>query len=362
MTSVAIRISSFAAIAAAGAALFVLPTDARAQSERRSLSGDRVAIYNLAGRVQVEGGGDSDVEVEIRRGGNDARSLRIESGTIRSRETLRIVYPGDRIVYPELSRGSRTNVRVREDGTFGDGGTGGDWLGGRDGIEIAGSGSGTEAYADLRIIVPRGKQVDVHLAVGEVRVSNVDGDLSIDVASATITTERTRGGLNLDTGSGAVRVTDAQGDVNLDTGSGGVTVNGIRGTSLNMDTGSGSITGSDIDVRELVADVGSGGIRLGGVRASQLKLETGSGATELEILSNIEQLTIDSGSGGVILHVPASLGAEIEVETGSGGIETDFDVQVRKWERRALSGKIGDGRGRIQIETGSGGVRLLKNK
>lgn len=332
-----------------------------AQTERFALVGDRVAVYNLAGRVQVDGGG-SDVRVEVVRGGSDASQLRVATGRVGGREALRVVYPSDRIVYPELRHGSRTTLSVNEDGTFGDGGDRGlGILRGRDRVEIRDSGSGLEAHADMRITVPRGTRLDLHLATGDVRIANVDGDLFVDVSIAEVTSEHTRGTLSLDTGSGAVRVSDAQGDVNLDTGSGGVTINGVRGQSLRMDTGSGSISGGDINVRELIADVGSGGIRLGRVSASRVNLDTGSGGTDLELLSDVDDVVIDAGSGGVTLRVPANIGAQLELETGSGGIETDLPVQVKKWERRYLSGTIGDGRGRIRIESGSGSVKILRS-
>jgi hypothetical protein len=57
---------------------------------------------------------------------------------------------------------------------------------------------------------------------------------------------------------------------------------------------------------------------------------------------------------------PASLGAELGVETGSGGIDIGVPVQVTKWERSSVRGRIGDGQGRIHIEAGSGRVRLVK--
>lgn len=50
----------------------------------------------------------------------------------------------------------------------------------------------------------------------------------------------------------------------------------------------------------------------------------------------------------------------VDIETGSGGIDTDFALTVNRYERRHIAGKIGDGRGRIRIESGSGGVKLLK--
>lgn len=329
-------------------------------SDRRTVTGAAVAIYNLAGRVVVEGGGASDVVVEVTRGGADAARLRIETGVRGEWQTLRVIYPSDRIVYPRLGgSGSRTTLRVDDQGFFNESG---DWGGrGRDRVEIRGSGSGLEAWADLRIIVPRGKRVALHLAAGEASVSNVDGDLAVDVSAASITTNGTRGRLSLDTGSGSVRVTDAQGSVNLNTGSGSVTVADMRGEELRMDTGSGSISGRNIDVQRLSADVGSGGIRLSGVKASRVSLDTGSGGTDVELLTDVEDVNVDAGSGAVSLRLPAAAGAEVEIETGSGGIETDFPIEVSRWERNYLRGKLGDGKGRIRIDSGSGRVRLLRS-
>ena len=319
-------------------------------------------MYNLAGRLRVEGGGGTDVVVEVTRGGADASKLRIERGPHREWETLRVVYPTDRVVYPRLGgAGSRTDLRVDEHGFFGDSEESGRGLHlARERVQIRSSGPGLEAWADLRVSVPRGKRVAVHLAVGEALVSNVDGDLFVDVHAASITAEHTRGKLKLDTGSGSVRVTDADGDVNLDTGSGGVTIANVRGDELRMDTGSGSITGSGIDVRVLDADVGSGGVRLTGVKAARISLDTGSGSADVEVLTDVDDVNVDAGSGGVSLRLPANAGAEVEIETGSGGVETDFPIQVSRMERNYLRGRLGDGRGRIKIDSGSGRVRLLK--
>ena len=326
-------------------------------TERRAVGGSAVAVYNLAGQVSVVGGTGSDVVVEVTRGGADAGRLRIETGARGQWQTLRVIYPSDRIVYPRLGGwGSRTSLNGDDDGYFNDSGN----RGGRDRVEIRGSGSGMEAWADLRVVVPRGKRVAVHLAAGEATVSNVDGDLEVDVSAASITTEHTRGRLFLDTGSGSVRVTDAQGTVNLDTGSGSVTVADIRGDELRMDTGSGSITARNVEVGSLTADVGSGGIRLTGVKAARLSLDTGSGATDVEVLTDVEDVTVDAGSGSVSLRLPANTGAEVDIETGSGGIETDFPIEVTRWERNSLRGRLGDGKGRIRIDSGSGRVRLIR--
>jgi DUF4097 and DUF4098 domain-containing protein YvlB len=106
-------------------------------------------------------------------------------------------------------------------------------------------------------------------------------------------------------------------------------------------------------------DTGSGGIRLERVSSSDVTLDTGSGAVSVELLDRVENLLVDTGSGSVTLYLPANVGAEIEAETGSGGIDVEVPVQIRSVKRDHLLGRIGDGRGRIDIDTGSGAIRLL---
>jgi hypothetical protein len=80
---------------------------------------------------------------------------------------------------------------------------------------------------------------------------------------------------------------------------------------------------------------------------------------EVELLDDVEDLMIDTGSGGVTVRVPANLGAEVEVDTGSGGIDVDVPLEVREVRRNYMRGILGDGQGTIVIDTGSGGVRLI---
>lgn len=335
----------------------LLTAPAAAQIEQRTVKGSQVAIYNLAGRLRAVAGTGDAVAVEITRGGADAAKLRIETGIIGGRETLRIVYPSDRVVYPD-SR-SRTSITVRRDGTFGDGDD--DWRDGRDRVDIRGYGPGLEAFADLTVRVPRGQKIELFLAVGRVDVANVEGDILVDVGAAEVDVSGTKGALTLDTGSGRVSVRDATGNLNIDSGSGGLSVDRVKGDVLRIDSGSGGVTGSDIEVRELNADVGSGGLRLYRVKAPVVTAETGSGGITLELLSDVERLSVETGSGGATIRVPATLSAEIEAETGSGGFSTDFEVTTRRVSRNHIVGRIGDGRGRVNIEAGSGSVRLLKN-
>ena len=179
MTSPSIR-ARLAAVVLAGAAALSWAHPAAAQTEQRTLTGERVAVYNLVGKLRVQPATGNQVVVDITRGGADARELKIESGDLRGANTLRVVYPADRIVYRGDRWGnSRTQIHVNSDGTFGDN-SGRDrrpW--GRDNVEIRSSGSGMDAYADLTVSVPKGQRIELHLGVGEATVANVTATSSL---------------------------------------------------------------------------------------------------------------------------------------------------------------------------------------
>ncbi|HEX7089662.1 MAG TPA: DUF4097 family beta strand repeat-containing protein [Longimicrobiales bacterium] len=349
------------------AAALAVPAAAQ-QTERYALAGANVAVYNLAGEVRIEAGDGSEVVVELTRGGADAGQLEVDVGDIGGWQSLRVIYPSDRIVYPRMSPWSNTNMNVRTDGTFGriDMPGAGDQptmafareRGDR--VRISGRGSGLEAYADMRVLVPRGQRIAVFLGAGRATVSNVEGELLVDVGTAPIEAAGTRGWLRLDTGSGSIDLRGAEGEVILDTGSGRITAADVRGPRLVMDTGSGRVEARGIEVDGLIVDTGSGSVRLSDVSARSIKVDTGSGSVRLGLLSDVDELVVDTGSGSVTLGVPETLGAEIMVDTGSGGITLDVPVQVREIRRTRFRGTIGDGAGRIVIDTGSGGVRLVR--
>lgn len=327
-------------------------------AQRYTVAGDNVAIYNLAGVVRVEGGPAGDVVVEVTRGGNDAAKLQIQTGPIGSRQTLRVIYPDDDVVYSAMGFRGSTTLDVRDDGTFsGDRREGG--RGHR--VRISDDGSGLDAHADLRILVPAGRRIAVYLAVGKMTATNVDGEVRLDVSSADVVASGMKGSLAVDAGSGDVRVTDVTGDLNLDTGSGDVVVSGVKGDDLGIDTGSGDVTLDHAQGRSLKIETGSGNADASAVTADDLIIDTGSGDVTLELLAGGGSIDIDTGSGEVTLTLPGAYGADVILDTGSGDIDLGgLSVTVRKLAEDHIEGRIGDGKGRLHVETGSGNVRLKK--
>ena len=332
---------------------------AQAARERFTLGEGTIAVYNLAGELTVEPGSGSDVVVEVVRGGPDASQLRVATGPKDGMQTLRVIYPSDRVVCPSVGRFSHSTVQVAADGTFGDG-QGTAWLAAGRRVTVSGSGAGLEAWANVRVTVPRGRALRLHWVAGALRIGAVEGDVRLDDSASAIEVRGLRGKLAVDTGSGEVTLRDVQGDLGVDTGSGGITIEGARGGRMSLDTGSGEIRGAELAVDRLVADTGSGGVQLDDVRSPVILLDTGSGAVNLDLSSDVDRVEVDTGSGGVTMSVPPKLGAQFDLQTSSGGIDVAVPHRTLSVARDRVRGRIGDGQGRIHVDTGSGAVRLVR--
>ncbi len=324
--------------------------DAAAQ-ERHALRGRAVSVYNLAGTVEVVPGGGPDVVVEVTRQGAAAGRLQVEVGRAGGRETLRVVYPGDRVVYGRARGSSR--MRVRDDGTFFGGGRSG-----RD-VVVSSRGRGLEAHADLLVRAPPGGDVAVYVGVGEALARGLQARLRVETGSGSVEVEDVLGDVDVDTGSGSVVVVGVEGHVHVDTGSGAVRLNRVTGPALEVDTGAGAVEGRDVSAETVHVDTGSGRIRFDGLAAPRIECDTGAGSVHLSLAADVDRLVVDTGSGGVTLLVPDQLGAELRLDAGSGRISVDAPGAVVDVSKRGyLRGTLGDGVGRVVVDTGSGNVKV----
>jgi hypothetical protein len=330
------------------------PAAAALAARTYTLTGDDVAIWDPAGEVRFEPATGNAVEVVVSLMGDDASEVTVNDQALNGQPTLRVLYPGHTIVYPPMGRWSNSNTTIRDDGTWGHHNG---WSGHR--LTVKGSGSGTEAWADIVVRVPKGRRVSVHSIAGSGELRNVDGKVTFDGGSGGAQVEACRGSLVLDLGSGGVEVKGFKGDLNVDTGSGSVKVNDVNGPSVRLDTGSGGVTGDGIVTDDLLVDTGSGSVELSRVDAKRAKVDTGSGGVEMSLLTISPDLDIDTGSGSVRVSLPTTFSARLHIETGSGGIRSELPMTIEEKDTGLLRGTVGAGAGRLHVDTGSGGVSLL---
>ncbi|MFH1924555.1 MAG: DUF4097 family beta strand repeat-containing protein [Planctomycetota bacterium] len=350
------------------------------------LAGRRVAIYNLVGDVEIVHGTGDAVEVDVRRGGRDAARLRIATGEIDGRQTLRVIYPGSVIITPPaVYKGVSAGSRVHQDGTFSKGTA----PGGRE-VVIVGSGNigmlsmmspvptgpRLEAHAQVTVQVPAGGEVEVNLVVGNVRATAVQDAAKIDInsGSGNVTAHDIGGMLVVNSHQGTVDATTIRGGLEIDNAQGDVTVRNV-GNALRITSRQGNLQvvqtegNVEIDHRQgkvSVCDIGGtlalkaqqGAIEVTGVQGS-VKIENRQG--NITVRDFHDQVDIDTRQGDVTLHVPPGLGAKVELETSRGMPEIKMPLTDLTEEKGRVRGILGDGSGRIRVKTNQGQIRLLPN-
>lgn len=334
---------------AAFAALTLLAAPLAAQQGGSyTLTGGEIELYNLVGTLKVEATTGPATAV-VTFGGADAAKL-----TVRHEgDFLSVIYPGSKLVYPGSGSRYSTELRVQDDGTFGDD----DDLGGRK-VRIASEGSGLTAWADIRILLPAGSRAHLHLGAGKASLVNVDGRIEVDTENGDIDATGTSGDLSLDTGSGNVALSGHKGGLSVDTGSGDVLLKSVTADALSVDTGSGNVRLEGLTGTRLSVDTGSGDILVIGASVRSVETDTGSGGISIGLLTDVDELNADTGSGDIVVTAPKTLGAMVDIGSSSGEIESAFPIQVTRKEPDSLKGKLGDGQGSIRIDTGSGDVAL----
>ena len=354
-------------------ALLFIPAFASAEKSRGAtpgrhvLEGDEVSVYNIAGEMRVVRGAGPSVIVEVTPQGRDAGRLRVSETTIGGHPALRVMYPEYKIVYPDFGFGPPNGVNT--DSYLGYGGHR---------VRVTGRGPGLEAHADIRIAVPRGKRVNLHLAVGPASISGVEGEirfegassavdaenlsgaLAVETGSGTIRVSRAKGTISVETGSGEIQISEVEGSVRAEAGSGGIELTRIGGEKIAASAGSGTVSGSDLRASELRAEAGSGEVDLDGASASKLSVDSGSGSIRVRLLKNADDVHMDAASGSITLEAPGDLSARFRIECPRKHLHIDFPAEIESGDDDVTVGRIGDGKGRISIDAGSGSVRLIR--
>ena len=338
-------------------ALAAIPAAGAGFTREIELEAQSLELTNLIGRIDVRGHEGRGFRVAIEVAGRDASPERVRIDVVEGGEAkVDVRFPlseSRRYVYPAFG-GNASFSEDRESS----------WLAkllGQSQIKVASSGAGLELWADVKVLVPKGKRFVLRHGVGEVSANKFEADLVLDTHVGSIAVDGASGALAVDTGSGNVSVVDSRGDLHIDTGSGSVVIRTSTGKVVDVDTGSGEVELDDVDASGIRIDTGSGSVTARGVGADEGVLDTGSGSVTLELVRlGTGSLRLDTGSGGIELRLPADASAELSASTGSGGIELNLsgDHRVRRKERDEVELTLGGGTAHVRLDAGSGSIRI----
>ena len=143
-------------------------------------------------------------------------------------------------------------------------------------------------------------------------------------------------------------------------GSGDVVLDGVTG-EIEANTVTGAIEAQGLDGRVAFTSV-AGDLSLAGGDIDTLAARTVSGRVAADIdLADGGRIEVNTVSGEVALRIPETAGVQVGLNSAAGRIETSFPELGRE-ERtvtRGVTGKLGDGSGRLSVTTVSGAVALL---
>jgi DUF4097 and DUF4098 domain-containing protein YvlB len=297
-------------------------TERTTRTVRLGSSGE-LTVGNVAGDITISRGGGSDATIDIvkvarARSADEAKELlglvTVDVTERNGRAEVRTRYPsGD-----ENRRNNRRNFNV------------------------------TVSYT---ITAPAGTRITANSVSGNVRVSDIKGELSAGTISGDVRIASAGAIAGAKTVSGNVEIVDAQADQGLEASSvsGDVTLRRVKARRIDAGSVSGNVKLEDVQCERAEAHSTSGNIEFSGPLAARGRYE------------------LKSFSGEVHLTVAGSTGFEVEATTFSGDVRSDLPITMRgntdpneRRRRRSLNGTYGDGSAVLELSTFSGSIVIAK--
>ena len=204
------------------------------------------------------------------------------------------------------------------------------------------------------ITVPANTKVMARSGSGDLEVGDVAGPVDLSTGSGDIRIGRATEPVTARTGSGSIDV-DGAAALIARTGSGNVLAS-VKG-NIEASSGSGDITVSQTAPGRTDVSTGSGDISVMGVRGP-VRVRASSGDVTLEGAPTAPW-EVSASSGDVQMRLPGDAAVDLDLHTGSGGIDTSLPVTISgKQSRHELRGQVRGGGPRVHVSTGSGSISL----
>jgi hypothetical protein len=202
---------------------------------------------------------------------------------------------------------------------------------------------------DFTIGVPDDANVTLKMMSGNVRATNITGDLRADVITGNLVVAAARIEA-LKSVSGDIEIVDASADdfVTVSTVSGNITVRGLKGRTVQLGTVSGNVRMDDVQSDRLMARAVNGNIDYAGDLARSGRYE------------------FVSHSGDIRLMLSGGTGFEVQANSFSGNVRSDFPVNRRAGAEgggvtpRGIRGVFGDASAMLVLRAFSGNISIAR--
>ena len=299
-------------------------TDRQTRTLKLGANGE-IALSNIAGDMTVTkaSGNDTTVEIIKTARARTAEEAKAQLGLVDVTVTERNGRAEVKTEYPHSEQGSR-------------------WGWGR---------RNTNVSVAYNVSTPAGTRLTINSISGNIRVSDVKGDLSVNTISGGVRLANAGRIASAKSVSGTVEILDTQidGALEAQSVSGNVVLRNVAARRVNVGSVSGTVQVDDVQCDRVEAHSISGDVQYQGALAKGGRYE------------------LTSHSGTVRIGVAGNTGFELEANSFSGSVRSDLPLTNSStgedrgpMRRRALRGVYGDGSAVLNITTFSGSVVVSK--
>jgi hypothetical protein len=240
-------------------------------------------------------------------------------------------------------------------------------------LEPAGAGlkvatEGPRTMGNMRYSVSLEAKVPVQTSLtlgtddGAVRITGVTGAVDARTSDGSIEVEALKGNVKLRTSDGRITGTRLEaGTLDLHANDGSIKVTDTSAKTCTARTSDGSITLTDVRAESIVANTSDSTIRLERIAAGRVECHTSDGSIHIEFAEyapKAPNVTATTSDGGITFVAPPELSATIDASTDGGSIRTGLPITVEGKVGKSLTGRIGDGEGRIRLRTHDASITI----
>ena len=260
------------------------------------------------------------------------------------------------------------------------------------------NGAGDHAVqSDMEIFVPSTVTLDIASRRGDVTVNTRKADVTINLQHGDLSLNEITGNAALRLEKGSIRATNIEGDVVIDGRIDDVSLENVRGAvrlngdffnDIRLSRITRNVTfkssRSDMDIASVPGelDISRDSLRGNDLRgparlvtrskdvhieamSGDLQVETSNGDIEVHTAEKLPvgKMNIIDHRGDVSLVLPANAGFQVDATTQKGDIETEFGqlkIDSNHGQSR-LSGTVGNGAAKLQVEAQMGDIRISKS-
>jgi hypothetical protein len=217
-----------------------------------------------------------------------------------------------------------------------------------------------DSFGEVRfsIKVPRNCRVMIDNGEGNIRVTDIDGDITMATSAQTVALSTIHGAVEIKSAAASVVLTSIEGSIDLSNSAGSTKGDMLFGpVTVRQPTGAIDLQFVDGDVRVKTT---SADVTIRQERGA-IDLTTVTGSVTIQTpLETTHDLYIETESGDITLMVPPEASGILRLKSESGTIKTELPVKIDKMSTRQLVGTVGVGGIQVTLVSISGDVTVAQ--